>query len=133
VPLIFGAFSPPALRRMAAYGDGYVGPTAPPAMVGGVFEAARTAWKQAGREGQPRLIATAYGVVGDTDKAREGVAAYYTATPRARDIMVNAICTTPDAIRDMLKQFEDLGTDEIMVFTGSDDPDDVERLADLVL
>ncbi|MEV7629780.1 hypothetical protein [Actinoplanes sp. NPDC089786] len=46
---------------------------------------------------------------------------------------MNAVSTTPDAIRDMFKQYAGLGVDEIILSTGTDDMDDITRLAKIVL
>ncbi|GLY97317.1 LLM class flavin-dependent oxidoreductase [Actinoplanes sp. NBRC 103695] len=133
VPLMFGAFSPIAMRRMAKYGEGYIGATVPPAMAAEAFAGARAAWRAAGRDGEPRLIGCAYVAVGDVDRTLFSVGDYYAAAGAFQRVALDAVCTTPGAITDLIKQYTDLGADEVILSVGTDDIDDVARLADIVL
>lgn len=73
VPLLFGGMSKQALARTAREGDGYIGPAVPPQMASGSFEDFRSAWKAAGRDGEPRLVALAYAALGDVETSRANV------------------------------------------------------------
>ena len=77
VPLMFGGMVPAAFDRVARWGEGYIGGSLPPSMVAPAFQGVRTAWKNAGREGTPRLVAIAYFALGDIDKGRGNVWDYY--------------------------------------------------------
>ncbi|MFF3571080.1 hypothetical protein [Nocardia jiangxiensis] len=47
--------------------------------------------------------------------------------------MADGMLTTPEQIRSAIRQFEDLGADEVILYCYGTDPDQVDRLADAVL
>jgi alkanesulfonate monooxygenase SsuD/methylene tetrahydromethanopterin reductase-like flavin-dependent oxidoreductase (luciferase family) len=132
IPLLFGAGSPRAWKRMAEHGEGYVAPSVPAAMAGQTFDAARAAWRGAGRPGEPRLVAIAYFAIADPDTGRANVADYYADATRFVDIVVGGVRTTAAEITQAVKEFEALGADELILNPTSDDPDEISRLAELV-
>ena len=132
VPLLFGAGSPRAWKRMAEHGEGYVAPSVPAAMAGQTFDAARAAWREAGRPGEPRLVAIAYFAIADPDTGRANVADYYADATQFVDIIVSGVRTTEAEITQAVKEFEALGADELILNPTSDDPDEISRLAELV-
>ncbi|QUX27090.1 LLM class flavin-dependent oxidoreductase [Nocardiopsis akebiae] len=133
VPLLFGANTPTAYRRMAESSDGYIAGSVPAALASSAFDAARAAWRAAGRPGQPRLVALNYFSLGDPDRGRANIADYYAATGEYRDIVVDNVHTDAESLRDAVKRFEALGADELILGPGTDDLDEVARLADIVL
>ncbi|MFF5084535.1 LLM class flavin-dependent oxidoreductase [Actinoplanes sp. NPDC000266] len=134
VPMIFGGRSPASYERMATWGDGYIAPAVPPAYLAENFDTARKAWKDAGREGSPRLIAINYFAFDDLEKGRAGVADYYgTAPAEYRDIVVGSIAGGAAAAWDAVQAFADLGVDELVFQPSTADPDGIERLAAAVL
>ncbi|WP_037303874.1 LLM class flavin-dependent oxidoreductase [Amycolatopsis orientalis] len=134
VPLLFGGFAPKALARMAKWGEGYVGGSMPPEMVSGAFEQARAAWREAGREGEPRLVAIAYFALGEPDTGRAKVRDYYgNMGAEPADFIASGVRTTPEAVRDAVKAFGDIGADELIFNPATDELDDIARLAELVL
>ncbi|GAA5139915.1 LLM class flavin-dependent oxidoreductase [Pseudonocardia adelaidensis] len=133
VPLLFGAITPAAYRRMAESSDGYIAVSVPAALASGAFDAARAAWQAAGRPGQPRLVGLNYYALGDPDRGRADIADYYAATPEYQDIVVDGVHTDEESLRDAVKQFEALGADELILSPGTDDLDEIARLADIVL
>ncbi|MEU4247685.1 LLM class flavin-dependent oxidoreductase [Amycolatopsis sp. NPDC026612] len=134
VPLLFGGFAPKALARMAKWGEGYVGGSVPPEMVAGAFDQARAAWREAGREGEPRLVAITYFALGEPDTGRGNVHDYYSYLgDDSAGFISSGVRTTPDAVREAVQAFGDLGADELIFNPGTDDLDDIARLAELVL
>ncbi|MEV5582631.1 LLM class flavin-dependent oxidoreductase [Streptomyces parvus] len=133
VPLLFGATSPAAYRRMASSSDGYIAGSVPAAMASGAFDAARAAWQEAGRPGRPRLVALNYFALGDPERGRANIADYYAATGEYQDLVVGNVHTDATSLRDSIRQFEALGADELILGPGTDDLDEVSRLADIVL
>ncbi|MGW3353505.1 LLM class flavin-dependent oxidoreductase [Nonomuraea rubra] len=133
VPLLFGALTPAAYRRMAESSDGYIAASVPAALASGAFDAARAAWQAAGRPGQPRLVGLNYFALGDPDSGRANIADYYAATGEYQDIVVDGVHTDAESLRDAVKQFEALGADELILDPGTDDLDEITRLADIVL
>jgi alkanesulfonate monooxygenase SsuD/methylene tetrahydromethanopterin reductase-like flavin-dependent oxidoreductase (luciferase family) len=133
VPLLFGGFAPAGYRRMAESSDGYIAGSVPPALASGAFDAARAAWQAAGRPGQPRLVALNYFALGDPGRGRANIADYYAATGEYQDIVVGNVHTDAESLRDAVTQFEALGADELILGPGTDDLDEITRLADVVL
>ncbi|QRP42704.1 LLM class flavin-dependent oxidoreductase [Amycolatopsis sp. FDAARGOS 1241] len=132
VPLMFGAASPVALERMARWGEGYIGPAVPASMVAQPFEAARAAWRDAGREGSPRLVGLAYFTLGDTELGRANIDDYYSVTPEYAGLVVSGTATTADTVREAAKQYDELGADEVIFIPGTDELAELARLADIV-
>lgn len=133
VPLLFGGFAPNALARMAKHGQGYVGGSMPPGMVADAFDKARAAWRDGGREGDPRLVAIVYYALGEPDTGRAKVGDYYSNLGELAKVVVDNVRTTPEAVRAAVKEFADLGADELIFNPATDEIDDVERLAEIVL
>ncbi|HKN50991.1 MAG TPA: LLM class flavin-dependent oxidoreductase [Amycolatopsis sp.] len=134
VPLLFGGFAPGALARMARWGVGYVGGSMPPEMVAESFENARAAWREAGREGEPRLVAIAYFALGDPESGRANVGDYYSNMGEdGAAFIASGVRTTPDEVRGAVKAFGDLGADELIFNPATDNLDDLSRLAEVVL
>lgn len=133
VPLMFGGTAPAALARMATWGEGYVGASVPAEMVAGAFDGARAAWKQAGRSGSPRLAAICYFALGQAEEGRANVYDYYSVSGDfAKFVSANVGVTAAD-IRHLVTSFEAIGADELIFNPTTDDLDDVERLAKIVL
>ncbi|MEW2516541.1 LLM class flavin-dependent oxidoreductase [Actinacidiphila alni] len=131
--VLFGGFKPAAIARVGRWGDGFLA-AAPPSWAGGLFDTARASWKQYGREGKPRLVAQVNVALGPdrvVDDARTAMATYYAFTGMA-DRMVAGMLTTPAGIRAAIAGFADLGADEVMLYCYGRDPDQVERLANVV-
>ncbi|MCL2582327.1 MAG: LLM class flavin-dependent oxidoreductase [Streptosporangiales bacterium] len=132
IPLLFGGFAPAVMDRMARWGQGYIGASVPAPMAAPAFGAAREAWARAGRDGAPRLIALAYFALGDGETGRRNVQDYYSVAPDLAGVVAGAVCDTPAKVKEAVASFTDLGVDEISFNTGTDDLDEVRRLADIV-
>lgn len=134
VPMLFGGFADAAMQRMAREGVGYVSGTVPVPMTAGVFERARAAWKDAGRTGEPRLVALAYFALGDDQKGRTNVHNYYSSAGEEFANLASSILSgSPDAVKATVSAFEEIGADELVFCPGVADLDEVARLADVVL
>ncbi|MGC0421754.1 LLM class flavin-dependent oxidoreductase [Embleya sp. AB8] len=131
VPMLFGGYSTPTLNRMVRWGEGYIGGSLPAAMTAAAFEAAKRAWRAAGRQGAPKLVALAYFALGDTETGQTNIRDFYRFAPE--DIAANVVlCTTPKTIEQSITDYADLGVDEIIFVPATDDLDEVTRLADIV-
>jgi alkanesulfonate monooxygenase SsuD/methylene tetrahydromethanopterin reductase-like flavin-dependent oxidoreductase (luciferase family) len=133
VPMLFGAAAPAALARMAKWGEGYIGPSLPAPMLTGTFDAARKAWQDEGREGSPRLVGLIYFSLGDPEKGRSNVHDYYSVAPEFAGMVVDGVATTPNRVRQAVKEYEEIGVNEVMLNAATDDLDEIARLAELVL
>lgn len=132
--LLFGGFQPAAIDRVGRWGGGFLAAAAP-TWAGGLFDLARRSWTDHGRSGAPRIVAQLNAVLGAQpliDHARTAILDYYEFSGRA-DYMAAGLLTTPDQIRSAIKQFEDLGADETILYCYGTDPDQVDRIADAVL
>jgi alkanesulfonate monooxygenase SsuD/methylene tetrahydromethanopterin reductase-like flavin-dependent oxidoreductase (luciferase family) len=133
IPMLFGGFAPAVMDRMARWGDGYIGGSVPAPMAAPAFDAARDAWRRAGREGAPRLVALAYFALGGSDKGRQNVYDFYSVVSgEFAGIVARAVCGSPAKVREKISSFADIGVDEISFNPGTDDLDEVKRLADIV-
>lgn len=133
VPLLFGGFAPAALARMARWGEGYLGGSMPVSVVADAFARARAAWKEHGREGEPRLVAIAYFALREPDRGRAKIRDYYVDIGKAVDMITGAVRTTPEEVRQAVREFADLGADELVFNPATDNLDDIAALADAVL
>ncbi|MGW5453814.1 LLM class flavin-dependent oxidoreductase [Nocardia sp. NPDC003979] len=132
--LLFGGFQPAAIDRVGRWGGGFL-PAAAPSWAGRLFDSARESWSSHGRYGSPRLVAQLNVVLGPqpvADQARAAVLDYYEFSGRA-GYMADGMLTTADRIGSAIRQFEDLGADEVMLYCYGTDPDQIDRLADAVL
>ncbi|MFQ6392274.1 LLM class flavin-dependent oxidoreductase [Nocardia sp. KC 131] len=131
--VLFGGFQPAAIDRVGRWGGGFLAAAAP-SWAGGLFDTARRSWTEHGREGAPRIVAQVNVALGAPDlveQARASMGAYYEFSGRA-DYMVAGMLTTPDEIRTAIKQFDDLGADEVMLYCYGRDADQVDRLAEVI-
>ncbi|CAM5642150.1 MULTISPECIES: LLM class flavin-dependent oxidoreductase [Streptomyces] len=131
--VLLGGFQPAALERVARWADGYLA-AAPVPMVAGLFDTVREAWREHGREGRPRLVAQLNVALGPQrllDEAREALLSYYAFTGAA-DRMAAGLLTTRAAIRESITALADLGADEVVLYCYGLDPDQVDRLADVM-
>jgi alkanesulfonate monooxygenase SsuD/methylene tetrahydromethanopterin reductase-like flavin-dependent oxidoreductase (luciferase family) len=131
--LLFGAFRPAALARVARFGDGLLC-AAPSSWAGDLFRAVERDWAEHGRRGRPRLVAqvnVALGPDGVVDAARTAMGAYYGFTGSA-DRMPAGLLTTPERVRDAVRAYADLGADEVVLYCWATDVAQVDRMADLV-
>lgn len=128
--LLIGAYAPRAVERAARHGDGFIAG-------GGGFERAKqgfeifqNAWKASGREGKPRFVCAAYFGFGDMERAGAYLRTYY-AGPMGEAI-AKAVLNTPEAIKGAIQQFEGIGADELILWPTIADPDQVDRLAEVI-
>ena len=60
LPLLFGGSAAQTFARVAKWGVGYVGGPLPANVLAEAFDATLAGWREAGRNGAPRLVAVAY-------------------------------------------------------------------------
>ncbi|MFE3883383.1 LLM class flavin-dependent oxidoreductase [Streptomyces lydicus] len=132
--VLFGGFVPAVMERVARWGDGFLGAALPPRHMAPLFRQVEDAWDRSGRTGRPRLLAqvnVALGPEPTLDRAREELTAYYRPSSYT-DHVVKGLLTTGAQIRDAVAAFRAIGADEVMLYCWSPDPDQVERLAEVV-
>jgi hypothetical protein len=95
----------------------------------------RQAWREAGREGEPRLSALCYFSLGDdvADESRGYLRDYYAFIGQYADFVAEGALRTPQAIKDTLAAFADLGFTDMFFDPTVARLHQIDRLADLVL
>ncbi|MFJ2033249.1 LLM class flavin-dependent oxidoreductase [Streptosporangium sp. NPDC087985] len=129
--LLFGGFVPAALKRVARWGDGYLS-AVPVERTDPLFRMVEKEWGAAGRAGRARLVGqvnVALGPDSVVEDAKQTIGSYYASLAGTYDVHM---VTTADQIRTTITGFADLGADEVMLYCWAHDPDQVDRLADLL-
>lgn len=134
VPLLIGGATDAAFRRAAEFGIGWTGGGMPPDAVQATADKVRTAWHDAGRDGEPRIVVLAYFCLGQTDAdATRYILDYYDPMGAETARMVaGSVLTAPEAIKGALSAFADAGADELVLDPTIGDPEQVDRLAEVV-
>jgi alkanesulfonate monooxygenase SsuD/methylene tetrahydromethanopterin reductase-like flavin-dependent oxidoreductase (luciferase family) len=132
--LLIGGQADVAFRRAAELGDGYIMGGGPPEYFPSVAEKVDAAWREAGREGNPRKLSLTYFALGDDPEADTvaSIGHYYEFAGEYRDFVVSGTAKGPDEIRERVRAFEEAGCDELIMFPASADPTHVDELASIV-
>jgi alkanesulfonate monooxygenase SsuD/methylene tetrahydromethanopterin reductase-like flavin-dependent oxidoreductase (luciferase family) len=127
-PILMGGRNPAPLRRAGQIADGYIAGTGNnPQPVLDAYRVVEEAWKQAGRPGRPLMAAISFYALGE-EALRAGEAylgRYY--GPRIPQIL-----STPQAIKDVVKAYQDIGMDDYVIMPTAATLDQFDRLADVV-
>src|SRR6266699_2217257 len=130
--LLVGGLSDQGFARVARYADGYVHGGGPPRTFARAADKARAAWLDAGRPGQPQLWAQAYFAFGDEtaiEAGRRYMKTYYGFTGPFADRVAAGLLTSPQAIAQFLRGYEEAGCDELVLFPALPSIYQLERLA----
>jgi alkanesulfonate monooxygenase SsuD/methylene tetrahydromethanopterin reductase-like flavin-dependent oxidoreductase (luciferase family) len=129
--LFIGGTSDVAFRRAARHADGWTAGAGGPQAFAGAREQARAAWREAGRDGEPRTMALFYFALGDDPEgaARHSLGDYYAFLGDYADLIVQGAAKDADTIRSTLAAYEQAGADEVICFPASADTAQVELLA----
>jgi alkanesulfonate monooxygenase SsuD/methylene tetrahydromethanopterin reductase-like flavin-dependent oxidoreductase (luciferase family) len=132
--LLVGGSSGEALARMARYADGYMHGGGPPRAFGAAATRARAVWSDLGRPGQPAMWGMGYFALGEgtTETGAEYLRHYYAFTGPFAEKIAAGNLTSPGAIADFIRGYEDAGCDELVLFPTSAGIDQLERLADVI-
>ena len=132
-----GAFAPASVQRAARHADGINVHD-----IGGDVEVAKAlfgmmtdAWKEYGRAGKPRLLAGFFFALGpDSDRHLDTYFHdYYEYAPdMVKQFIASVDATSPAAIKEKFKQYEDIGCDELVITPVVGTLDQEERLAELL-
>lgn len=133
--LLIGGYVDATARRIAAWGDGHLAPGGgEPAAVARLWERIVAAWSEAGRTGRPRFVGGSYMALGPgaEEAARAYVLDGYGHDPDLAERRLRGVPITPDAVRARIAWAADLGMDEFILRPCAADPDQLDRLADVV-
>jgi alkanesulfonate monooxygenase SsuD/methylene tetrahydromethanopterin reductase-like flavin-dependent oxidoreductase (luciferase family) len=132
--LILSGFAPKAFERTARYGDGFVTAANDLPNIEQAFRAVERSWQEAGRSGQPRLIAQ-IDIALETrhiGQGRQNVLDYYAISKPFDVYKSNTMLTTEQQIRDIIPALASIGADEVVFFTWSSEIEQVDRIANLI-
>ena len=134
VPLMIGGGGEAGVRRTVQYGVGWTAGGMPPEQVAPVAARVRQAWRDAGKAGEPRILALAYFSIGDdVEAASYGYLKHYYGFTGPYADVIAAGALRGDGITAALSAYEDAGVDELILDPTVADISQVQRLADLVL
>ena len=129
--MVVGGLSDQAFARAARYADGYVHGGGPPRAFARAADKARAAWMDAGRPGSPRLWAQGYFALGE-DAAEQGkryLRDYYSFTGPFVERIVSELLSTPQAIAQFIRGYEEAGCDDLVLFPAVPDLAQLDLLA----
>lgn len=133
--LLVGGSSDAAFARVARLADGYVHGGGPPRLFARVANQVRAAWTDAGRPGQPRLWAQGYFALGDeavSEAGRNYLRDYYAFTGPFAERIAEGLLTTPQAIVQFARGYEEAGCDELVLLPTVAAIDQLDRLAEVI-
>jgi len=136
-PILAGALFPKAIAGAARFADGILGFSFALATdeVRYAFEAARNAWKAAGRLVPPRLVTGCWFALGPGGRAQMDayLGRYLSFLGPAAESLIPLVPTiSAQALRDAVQRARDIGADEIVLAPTTSDPDEVKRVEDLL-
>lgn len=134
IPLLIGGMTDATVRRVVEFGSGWTAGGAPPDAIAAMAERVSTAWREAGREGTPRVVALMYFSLGDTEeRSRHYLEDYYRQMgEQTASMIADSAARTPEAITGAVDQFTAMGIDELVLDPTVSDPEQVDLLADVV-
>ena len=132
--VLVGGSSGEALARMARYADGYMHGGGPPRAFAGAVAKAVTAWSDLGRSGRPQLWGMGYFALGDgsAQPGAEYLRHYYAFTGPFAEKIAAGNLTSPGAIADFIRGYEDAGCDELVLFPTVSNLEQIERLVEVI-
>jgi alkanesulfonate monooxygenase SsuD/methylene tetrahydromethanopterin reductase-like flavin-dependent oxidoreductase (luciferase family) len=130
--LLVGGGAGPSFERMARYADGYAHGGGPPRAFARAAASANAAWRDLGRPGRPRLWGQAYFALGDEEVGNDYLRDYYAFTGPFAEKIVAGNLTSPRAIRDLVRGYEEEGCDELVLLPTVSSLEQLERLAQVL-
>ena len=139
-PLLVGSIGPKTIRSAAAWADGLAGATLDLDVTkqNELFDVARAAWAQAGKP-KPHLATSFWFAFGSAEQARAQVHRHlrrYMNWIPAEYVDAMAPMTgwagSGNELLEVLRKFEEIGTDEIQLIPTSSDVEQLRRAADVV-
>jgi alkanesulfonate monooxygenase SsuD/methylene tetrahydromethanopterin reductase-like flavin-dependent oxidoreductase (luciferase family) len=131
--LIVGGSVDAAFRRAAQYGDGWMMGGGTPDQFRDAVAKLESAWRDAGRSGEPRKMALGYFALGDggEEDARSYLGDYYAWLGEdIAGMIVGGAAKNADTVRQYVSAFEQAGADEFVLFPSSSDPVQVDLLVE---
>jgi alkanesulfonate monooxygenase SsuD/methylene tetrahydromethanopterin reductase-like flavin-dependent oxidoreductase (luciferase family) len=133
--IIVGGSADQAFHRAAEYGDGWMLGGGAPERFPELSQKLLAAWRERGREGEPRKLALTYFALGDDPEGdtRRSIGDYYSSTPDYAAAIVAVTAKGEAAVRERLDYLREAGVDEVVMFPASFDSEQVDLLARVAL
>lgn len=130
--VILGGSVDAAFRRAARYGDGWMMGGGPPDVFKQALPKLESAWRDAGRDGEPRKMALAYFALGDdAELGQKNIHHYYTVLgPELADMIAGSVAMDAATVRGYVDAFTEAGCDELILFAAAPHADQVDLLRD---
>jgi alkanesulfonate monooxygenase SsuD/methylene tetrahydromethanopterin reductase-like flavin-dependent oxidoreductase (luciferase family) len=132
-PVVIGGSVDASFARAARFGEGWIAGGSPPDQYAEMAEKARTAWAEAGRDGEPRLMGLAYFALGDNAErdAENYLTDYYAwLGEEVAGYIANSAAKDAETVRQYVSAFTEAGCGELIFCPSSSDPEQVDLLAD---
>jgi alkanesulfonate monooxygenase SsuD/methylene tetrahydromethanopterin reductase-like flavin-dependent oxidoreductase (luciferase family) len=132
--LLIGGYVAAVVRRIAAWGDGYMAPGGgEPETMLRMWREIERAWKEAGRAGKPRWVGASYFALGPdaSDHASRYIGANYGYNQALAEQRLRALPATREAVESAIARQADMGVDEFILRPCTEDLDQMERLAEI--
>jgi alkanesulfonate monooxygenase SsuD/methylene tetrahydromethanopterin reductase-like flavin-dependent oxidoreductase (luciferase family) len=132
--ILVGGLTGEAFGRMARHADGYVHGGGPPRAFAGAASKARAAWTQLERPGRPVLWGQGYFALGEGAQApgADYLRDYYAFTGPFAEKIAAANLTTPQAVIDFVRGYEEAGCDELVLLPTVAGTEQLDRLAEVL-
>ena len=133
--LLVGGESDPAYKRVARFGDGWIGAGGPPRRFERCADSVRAAWTESGRQGSPALWDHGYFALGDeetVERGRDYLLDYYAFTGPFAEKIADGLLTTRQEVVQYVRAHEERGCDELLMFPAVAGIEQYERLEDIV-
>jgi alkanesulfonate monooxygenase SsuD/methylene tetrahydromethanopterin reductase-like flavin-dependent oxidoreductase (luciferase family) len=134
--LVIGGGVQATFERAAKHGSaGWIGGGGPPDVFAESIAKVKEAWSAAGRDGDPVGIALAYFSLGDDPEgdANRYLKNYYSFLgEETAGWIAGSAAKDAETVKGYISAFEDAGCDELILFPCSNDPAQVDLLADAV-
>ena len=131
--LVVGGQVEKSFERVARFGDGWIQGSSGAEQFAELAPKVRAAWNEAGRDGEPRLLAIAYYSLGENaeEEARRDLGHYYEwLGEQVAEFIIGAAATDDDTVRNYIEAHREAGCDELTFFPCSSDPEQVDLLAE---
>jgi alkanesulfonate monooxygenase SsuD/methylene tetrahydromethanopterin reductase-like flavin-dependent oxidoreductase (luciferase family) len=135
IPLLIGGYGTPGVRRAVRYGIGWTAGGIPPQQVAPLASRVRQEWQDAGREGEPHIVALAYFSLGDEveKSSYDYLRRYYAYVGDGVEAIASSALRSPEAIRSARDQYAEAGVDELILDPTVAELSQVDRLAEVTL
>jgi alkanesulfonate monooxygenase SsuD/methylene tetrahydromethanopterin reductase-like flavin-dependent oxidoreductase (luciferase family) len=134
-PIIVGGGADAVFRRAARYGDGWIMGAGPAEAFPPAVEKLEAAWRDAGRDGEPFKKSLTYFSLDDDpeEQARRTIGHYYAFAGEYAELAVAGVAKGEEQVKERVRAFEAAGCGELVMLPASSNPEQVDRLAAIVL